>query len=296
MGPGGGQPRSPERVKNPNAWTPPDYLVPNAQPQDRESQGAPLAMTFLKFENFYFRPQKSIPVRKFSLNLFFFSSFFSRFLHGLDYKTLPLSLGLGSRVPPLRAGRGPKRPREFSPGPGRDAAGESRLRPLNWGVRVCPKRRFLPFSMSFPVLIRWWSKQGRRAAASRRRRRAEAGAETLPRRGPARPQRGRSRRGGRQPGPRRLRRAARRAARAARAPRLPQHSREGESAPVANVAIENGFGERSAVCQRARGPPVRGPGAAAGSRAAGGLGAGAGRRSGRRGRGVGGGPLGPRGR
>nr|XP_011722509.2 PR domain-containing protein 11 isoform X1 [Macaca nemestrina] len=49
--------------------------------------------------------------------------------------------------------------------------------------------------MSFPVLIRWWSKQGRRAAASRRRRRAEAGAETLPRRGPARPQRGRSRRG-----------------------------------------------------------------------------------------------------
>ncbi|XP_060032531.1 PR domain-containing protein 11 isoform X4 [Erinaceus europaeus] len=39
--------------------------------------------------------------------------------------------------------------------------------------------------MSFPVLIRWWSKQGRRAAASRRRRRrrrrrAEAGAETLP--------------------------------------------------------------------------------------------------------------------
>ncbi|XP_077902295.1 PR domain-containing protein 11 isoform X4 [Ictidomys tridecemlineatus] len=35
--------------------------------------------------------------------------------------------------------------------------------------------------MSFPVLIRWWSKQGRRAAASRRRRRAEAGAETLPR-------------------------------------------------------------------------------------------------------------------
>ncbi|KAM9080996.1 PR domain-containing protein 11 isoform 3-T4 [Megaptera novaeangliae] len=80
--------------------------------------------------------------------------------------------------------------------------------------------------MSFPVLIRWWSKQGRRAAASCRRRRAEAGAETLPRRGPARPQRGRSRRGGRQPGPRRLRRAARRAARAARAPRLPQHSRE----------------------------------------------------------------------
>ncbi|XP_020938806.1 PR domain-containing protein 11 isoform X1 [Sus scrofa] len=83
--------------------------------------------------------------------------------------------------------------------------------------------------MSFPVLIRWWSKQGRRAAASRRRRRAEAGAETLPRRGPARPQRGRSHRGGRQPGPRRLRRAARRAARAARAPRLPQHSREGQN-------------------------------------------------------------------
>ncbi|XP_057636190.1 PR domain-containing protein 11 isoform X3 [Chionomys nivalis] len=40
--------------------------------------------------------------------------------------------------------------------------------------------------MSFPVLIRWWSKQGRRAAASRRR--AAAGAETLPGRGPrARP-------------------------------------------------------------------------------------------------------------
>ncbi|XP_040601828.1 PR domain-containing protein 11 isoform X3 [Mesocricetus auratus] len=36
--------------------------------------------------------------------------------------------------------------------------------------------------MSFPVLIRWWSKQGRRAAASRRR--AAAGAETLPGRGP----------------------------------------------------------------------------------------------------------------
>ncbi|XP_051040089.1 PR domain-containing protein 11 isoform X4 [Phodopus roborovskii] len=36
--------------------------------------------------------------------------------------------------------------------------------------------------MSFPVLIRWWSKQGRRAAASRRR--ATAGAETLPGRGP----------------------------------------------------------------------------------------------------------------
>ncbi|XP_060227738.1 PR domain-containing protein 11 isoform X4 [Meriones unguiculatus] len=42
--------------------------------------------------------------------------------------------------------------------------------------------------MSFPVLIRWWSKQGRRAAASRRR--AAAGAETLPGRGPrARPPR-----------------------------------------------------------------------------------------------------------
>ena len=142
--------------------------------------------------------------------------------------------------------------------------------------------------MSFPVLIRWWSKQGRRAAASRRRRRAEAGAETLPRRGPARPQRGRSRRGGRQPGPRRLRRAARRAARAARAPRLPQHSREGESAPVANVAIENGFGKRSAVCQRARGPPVQGLRAASG--VAGGRGSHRGQCGGpgRRGRGPGG--------
>lgn len=113
MGPGGGQSRSPERVKNPNAWTPPDYLVPNGQPQDRESQGAPLAMTFLKFENFYFRPQKSIPVRKFSLNLFFFSSFFSRFLHGLDYKTLPLPLGLGSRVPPSGQGAGRGGPGSF---------------------------------------------------------------------------------------------------------------------------------------------------------------------------------------
>ncbi|XP_031226955.1 PR domain-containing protein 11 isoform X3 [Mastomys coucha] len=53
--------------------------------------------------------------------------------------------------------------------------------------------------MSFPVLIRWWSKQGRRAAASRRR--AAAGAETLPGRGPrARPPRpAASRRSG--PGP-----------------------------------------------------------------------------------------------
>uniref|UniRef100_A0A2K6LZU6 PR domain-containing protein 11 n=2 Tax=Rhinopithecus bieti TaxID=61621 RepID=A0A2K6LZU6_RHIBE len=113
MGPGRGQPRSPERVKNPNAWTPPDYLVPKGQPRDRESQGAPLAMTFLKFENFYFRPQKSIPVRKFSLNLFFFSSFFSRFLHGLDYKTLPLPLGLGSRVPPSGQGAGRRGPGSF---------------------------------------------------------------------------------------------------------------------------------------------------------------------------------------
>ncbi|XP_011930523.1 PREDICTED: PR domain-containing protein 11 isoform X5 [Cercocebus atys] len=70
-------------------------------------------MTFLKFENFYFRPQKSIPVRKFSLNLFFFSSFFSRFLHGLDYKTLPLPLGLGSRVPPSGQGAGRRGPGSF---------------------------------------------------------------------------------------------------------------------------------------------------------------------------------------
>ncbi|KAM7085046.1 PR domain-containing protein 11 isoform 3-T3 [Molossus nigricans] len=87
--------------------------------------------------------------------------------------------------------------------------------------------------MSFPVLIRWWSKQGRRAAASRRRRcRAEAGAETLPRRGPARPQRGRARRGGRQPGPRRLRRAARRAA-------APPGPRSCRSIPGKNRMTEN---------------------------------------------------------
>lgn len=223
-------------------------------------------MTFLNSRTFNSdQKTKKRPSSKVLLTFSFFIYFFSRFLRRLDYKIRPLVLGSRSWVPPSgpRAGRGPRGLREFSPGPGWDAAGESRLRPLNWGVRVCPKRRFLPFSMSFPVLIRWWSKQGRRAAASRRRR-AEAGAETLPRRGPARPQRGRSRRGGRQPGPRRLRRAARRAARYARAPRLPQHSQEGESAPVANVAIENGFGKRSAVCQRARGPPVQGLRAAAG--------------------------------
>lgn len=113
MGPGGGQPRSPERVKNPNAWTPPDYLVPNAQPQDRESQGAPLAMTFLKFENFYFRPQKSIPVRKFSLNLFFFSSFFLDFSTGWIIKR-SLSLWVwGAGFPPSGQGAGRRGPGSF---------------------------------------------------------------------------------------------------------------------------------------------------------------------------------------
>ncbi|XP_076785424.1 PR domain-containing protein 11 isoform X7 [Arvicanthis niloticus] len=58
--------------------------------------------------------------------------------------------------------------------------------------------------MSFPVLIRWWSKQGRRAAASRRR--AAAGAETLPGRGPcARPPRPAA---SRRPGPGPARRPA----------------------------------------------------------------------------------------
>lgn len=110
-----------------------------------------------------------------------------------------LNLALGAGAPPtlpVRAGRGAwgLTGAAGSALRGRvgTLAGESRLRPLNWGVRVGPKRRFLPFSMSFPVLIRWWSKQGRGAAASRRRRRrrAEAGAENFASPGTrARPQR-----------------------------------------------------------------------------------------------------------
>lgn len=124
-------------------------------------------------------------------------------------------------------------------GPARGTRGSARpgSGPLNWGVRVCPKRRFLPFSMSFPVLIRWWSKQGRRAAASRRR--AAAGAETLPGRGPrARPPRpAASRRSG--PGP-----ARRPAWEPAKVSGLGGHG---------GHEREHGFGRRWAARQPARG-------------------------------------------
>lgn len=167
---------------------------------------------------------------------FFHYYFFSRFLRGLVYK-VACPLGSRNQVPPtpaplqaVGAGAGAEGTPGSFPGAGLGrAAAESRLRALNWVQQLAPN------AARFPCHFLYQPDGGQSRGGEQQRVAAAAAAPRLALklcRGPARPQRGRSRRppAGAAPPPAELARPG--PAYAARAPRRRGAPREGESAPV----------------------------------------------------------------